>query len=88
MDKTKKIVHSKAKCPKCKSNNLCLIELWKNHGISWIQKNGKFDIKDGALEPGDAYKVIGCCNNCYHRWTLKGCLQITDIIKTETKEHG
>jgi hypothetical protein len=77
----KNIVNSKVKCPKCKSKDLTLVEIWEGHAIHWQQTDGKFDRDEGILEPGDAYKVEGCCKSCKHRWTIRKALQIDDIIK-------
>jgi len=88
----KQIVDSKVKCPKCGSRNLTLLELWKNHDISWEQIGGKFDMKDGVLEMGDPYKMEAECSKCKHHWTIRGALQIGCIIKpltpnTQTATH-
>ena len=56
-------------------------ELWINHFITWEQVNGKFDRNEGYLEPGDGYKVIARCRLCNHSWTVRGALQIDDIVK-------
>lgn len=71
---------SKLKCPKCKSINLTLVEVWHGHEIVWEQLNGEFDRNEGILEPGDPYKVEASCHKCLHHWTARGILQIDDII--------
>jgi RNA polymerase subunit RPABC4/transcription elongation factor Spt4 len=71
---------SKVKCPKCKSNDLLLTEVWYGSTITWEQFKGEFDKKNGILEPGDAAKVQACCYKCDHRWTVRGVKQITEII--------
>ena len=76
----REIVQSKCVCPKCKSNTLMLIELWRNHSIVWEQINGQFDRHEGSLEPGDAYKLEAKCKECGHQWTIRRALQISDII--------
>jgi RNA polymerase subunit RPABC4/transcription elongation factor Spt4 len=73
-----KIVKSKVVCPKCKSNSLTLVEVWKDHTITWEQENGEFDRKKGNLEMGDAYRVEAKCE-CGHQWRIRGALQIDDI---------
>lgn len=79
------IVKSKAKCPKCKNKtNLTLIEIWKNHTISWIVENGSFNLNDGALEHGDPYKVEAKCT-CGYQWTIKNVTQIHQLIADEEK---
>lgn len=75
-----KIVNSKVRCPKCKSNTLKLIEVWKDHEIIWEQENGQFDRDNGVLEPGDPYKVQAQCK-CGHAWTIRKALQIDEVIK-------
>jgi hypothetical protein len=78
----KNIVKSKVKCPKCKNKKeLTLIEVWEGHTISWEVEDGKFDRNDGSLEPGDAYKVQGKCNDCGHIWTIRKALQIDDVTE-------
>lgn len=71
---------SKAVCPSCKSNNLTLIELWKDHSVSWEQIDGVFDRQDGALEPGDPYRVEGECSDCGHSWMFRKITQIDGLI--------
>lgn len=82
----KDIRNSKVRCPKCKSNNLQLIEIWEGHTISWEQEDGKFDLNNGAQEPGGPYKVQGRCRGCDHWWTIKGIRQIHYVIPEEGGE--
>lgn len=77
---------SKVKCPKCKSNSLTLVEVWKNHTINWVQENGFFERNDGILEPGEPYKVEAHCD-CGHRWTLRNILQIDQVMTLPTPPH-
>ncbi len=74
------MVKSKIKCPKCKSDSLILIELWKGHSISWDQVGGWFIKPEGILEPGDPYSVEAKCI-CGHMWKIRGVSQIDQIIK-------
>jgi hypothetical protein len=74
------MINSKAKCPKCGSLNLKLVECWKDHTIDFEQHGGFVNINDGALEPGEPYKVEAKCN-CGHKWRLRNVLQIGDITK-------
>jgi len=76
-----KFVNSKVRCPKCKSKDLRLIEVWEGHTIQWEQVDGKFDRNAGSLEPGDAYKVEGKCKKCSHQWTIRKTLQIDDVVE-------
>jgi len=78
---TSDFVKCDKKCPKCKSKRLILEELWINHFIQWEVIDGKIDRNDGVLEPGDAYKVIGLCRDCNHKWTFRNALQIDDVCK-------
>lgn len=72
---------SKASCPKCGSKSLILLEVWKGHSITWEQIDGKFDVKDGSLEAGSAFRVEARCKDCKHTWKLRNANQIYDIIK-------
>lgn len=76
-----RIVDCSKKCPKCKSNRILIEELWINHYIQWEVLEGKIDLDDGVLEPGDPYKVNGICRDCSHKWTFRKALQINDICK-------
>lgn len=79
----KDIVASNVKCPKCSNTReLRLTEVWKGHTISWEVECGVFDMNDGALEPGDAYKVEAKCNSCGHIWTIRGARQIGGITNS------
>lgn len=69
---------SRCVCPKCKSSDLTLTELWKNHSVQFYYKNGEI-VGKGNLEPGDPYKVEAFCNDCSHEWRLKGITQISDV---------
>lgn len=75
------ICASKAKCPKCKSRNLVLIEEWKDHTIQWVQEDGRFDRNDGVLEPGSPFRVEAKCRDCKHTWTFRGATQIDDLMQ-------
>jgi ssDNA-binding Zn-finger/Zn-ribbon topoisomerase 1 len=75
------IVETKAKCPKCKSTDLNLVEVWEDSAIHWQQIDGKIERDNGSLEPGNAFKVQATCMKCKHWWTIKGAQQIDDIVK-------
>lgn len=61
------------KCPKCRSKNVELIEIW-SASISWYPDDPYAN--EGALMPGDAEKVEGNCLDCDHRWTIRGVVQV------------
>jgi hypothetical protein len=82
------IVESIAICPKCKGINMKLIEVWIGHEIVWEQRNGKFDRRDGAMEPGGPAKVEGCCFDCGHKWTFRKIPQINYLIKSADHHTG
>jgi len=71
---------TKAICPKCKSNNLTIIEI-SNAYQFWNQENGVINRSEGIMEPGDIIRVEGKCNEseCGHRWRFK-CLQIDNLL--------
>jgi predicted nucleic-acid-binding Zn-ribbon protein len=83
---SKEIVLTKVKCPKCKSANINLIEVWSGATITWEVADGKFDRNYGNLESGDPYKVEAKCSNCGHQWRVRGAIQITDIIDVTTNQ--
>ena len=66
-------------CPRCKSKQLEISELWKDHSISWVQDRNGLTAKKGYLNPGDPYRVEAACLECSHTWKIRGALQITDI---------
>lgn len=74
------IVESRIKCPKCKGNNLYLIEVWTAHTIEWEQTNGKFNPNDGNLEMGDPHHLEAKCMPCNHQWRVRGAGQISSAI--------
>lgn len=74
------IVKTTVKCPKCKSIDLELVEVWNGATVSWQQTNGQIDRAYGNLEPGDPCKVEGRCKKCQHEWTVRGASQISDVI--------
>lgn len=47
---TQRIVDTKAKCPKCKSTDLLLIEEWEGHTITWEQIEGNISISSKWLQ--------------------------------------
>lgn len=75
---------SKAICPKCKSRDLFLIEIWDGATICWEQINGEFDKNDGTMEPGGPTKVEGKCKTCNYMWTFRNIHQINYLIAAPT----
>lgn len=69
------------KCPKCRSRNVELIEVW-DATISWLPDDPYFN--DGALMPGDPKWVEGNCLDCEHKWRLRNATQ----VKPEWFENG
>jgi phage FluMu protein Com len=63
---------SKIRCPRCKSKDLFIRELWKDSTIEWQQVDGEFDRNDGILNEGNPYKLEAKCSQCNHYWTLRG----------------
>jgi DNA-directed RNA polymerase subunit M/transcription elongation factor TFIIS len=72
---------SKVKCPKCKSKDLFIAELWKDSAIEWEQRDGEIDRNDGNMSEGNPYRLQCKCSKCKHRWTLRGKIQIDEIEK-------
>jgi hypothetical protein len=63
------------KCPKCKSQNVLIVEHWKHHTISWYHD---MDQDEGIIEMGDPYKVEANCQDCKHVWWMRGIIQIKE----------
>lgn len=62
------------RCPRCRSRNVKIIELWSGQAMTWEPDSA---IDDGAAgDTGDPYKVQGECLVCGHTWTLRGIIQI------------
>ena len=61
------------KCPKCKSQNVQLIEIW-TATISWSPEEPYFN--QGNLHPGDPIRVEGHCLNCGHEWRIRNVVQV------------
>ena len=61
------------KCPKCKSQNVELIEIWE-HAISWLPDDNYFEHGDFFFN--DPKKVEGNCLDCGHRWRIRNVVQV------------
>ncbi len=68
-----------ATCPKCKSENITIREVWINY-IDFIQTNGIIDMA-GNLEADSPNKLLGICDKCLHNWTFRGKKQITELTQ-------
>ena len=79
----KDVVKSKLICPKCKSKDLYIREIWHGHLIEWKQTNGIFDINDGNSDVGNPAFVEATCIGCDHSWKVRKAIQITGIINIE-----
>jgi hypothetical protein len=69
---------SKARCPKCRSRTLDIIEIVECTQI-WEQSDGYVDLDEGYKGEIGTISVYGRCHNCDHKWRFK-CLQITDLV--------
>jgi len=74
----KDIKKSKAKCPKCRSDNLLILEK-SIHYQEWEQIDGMIDKAEGYMNSGDVIGTWGKCKNCEHSWRFKS-LQITGLF--------
>ena len=63
------------KCPKCRSQNVELIEIW-SATISWNPYDFDFEKGKGILTPGDPEKVEGYCLECEYRWRIRNVVQV------------
>jgi hypothetical protein len=76
------IFKSKKCCPKCKTNNIALVEVWSGHTIEWIPLSpGVYDLREGNAEVGNPTHVEGRCRECTHRWKMKKALMIHDVLE-------
>lgn len=72
------------KCPKCGSKQLAVVEIWRNHTISFEQaESGYIDRNEGVMGEGEAHKVEAECSQCGNAWVLRGVTQITDLPEIE-----
>ena len=69
---------SRAKCPKCGSHNLDIIETIEAEE-SFVQTNGIID-REGNKEYGDIFRVEGVCHKCLHRWRFRGISSMSDLF--------
>ena len=63
------------KCPKCKSQNVEIIEVW-SASMSWIPDDPYYN--EGAMMPGDPEHVEGRCLDCDHRWRMRKVIQVQE----------
>lgn len=73
------IVKSKARCPKCRSKNLILIEYTKCIS-TWEQIDGIIDQNEVWHDIDNIIGIYGECNKCNHKWRFR-CFQITNLIE-------
>lgn len=67
-------------CPKCRSRNLVLTELWE-HTIQWSVTDGWMDKAGGSLEPVGPTGVEAKCAGCGHWWTARNAAEIMDVLE-------
>jgi len=72
------IKQTKAKCPKCKSKDITIVET-SNAYQSWIQTDGIVNKEEGIMNHGDIISVNGICDKCNHKWKFK-CSHIDELI--------
>jgi len=64
-------------CPRCRSRNLALSEIWQGHAIYWDKG---FSLDDGIHSDGEPKSVQGICLDCRHFWTLRGVRQVDEEV--------
>jgi hypothetical protein len=74
------------KCPKCKSKDLEVVELWEGHGIVFEQNAKGLVSPVGDLHPGDPYKVEARCLRCKHKWAIRKATQISNIYPSTLED--
>ena len=65
------------KCPKCKSKNTSLTEIWENY-LHFDVIDNKIS-HEGILNPGSPIGVIKECLDCHHTHKIKNITQITQL---------
>ena len=71
--------YTRLTCPKCRSNNLTIIEKWQC-SITWVVKDGWFVRNAGALEPDAPDGLEAICGECRHSWTPRNATQVGDVV--------
>lgn len=61
------------KCPKCKTQQVRIVEFWREHTIEWEPNDLQ---EEGILSPGEPYMVHGLCLRCEHEWKIRGVIQV------------
>jgi len=74
-------ISSRIICPKCKSNNLTLIEISTGEA-EYTQENGLLN-KGTSVETVGFLGVYAKCDKCNHSWRLRNVNQIIDILKNK-----
>ena len=72
------------KCPRCKSEEIELIEIWNGSSISFMLEGMMVDLNDGYKAYGYPVRVEAKCTDCEHQWKLRNITQITDLEKEDT----
>lgn len=74
---------TKLRCPKCRSNNLRLIEFVEASTVFEVV-NGKLNREAGFHELGGFIgPMVGNCNECSHDWKLRGRMSNIEMVVTE-----
>ncbi len=74
---------SKAKCPKCGSIDLLVVEICEEVG-TWIQENGIIEHK-GWFDAGSIVRLECSCLKCKHSWKPRKINQVTELYVEEVK---
>lgn len=69
-------------CPKCKSINYQIVELWKGHALIWSPLLSR-SYDDTLMDVGDPYKVYGECLDCGYTWTFRGITRVSEELILE-----
>jgi DNA-directed RNA polymerase subunit RPC12/RpoP len=70
---------SRLHCPKCRSKRLEIGETTEC-GTFWkTDDDGRFNLEDGILEPGETTRIDVECRSCGHRWRAKKAVNIYSV---------
>lgn len=71
---------SKAKCPKCGSTDIYLMEI-SIASTTFVQSDGFIDKDSSYNEVGNIIRIEGKCAKCHHAWRFRNVIQITGVLE-------
>lgn len=78
-----RVVLKPLRCPKCRSVNVQIVEVWHFSTITWDPGDAH---DEGNLEAGFPTRVEGLCLCCEHRWKMRGLIRVTEELHKRSAE--